>query len=72
LRGDSYSALANGVTSGSGIELDPYIIEDWVIGSSSDNGILIANMTERFIVRNCLLENSWDCGIFLSSVNNWL
>ncbi|NIP67606.1 MAG: hypothetical protein GWN76_06265, partial [candidate division Zixibacteria bacterium] len=31
----------NGVVSGSGTENDPYVIEGWVIGDFSDDGIII-------------------------------
>lgn len=48
----------NGVTGGSGTELDPYIIESWVIVSdgSASNGIFINNTDAFFIIRNCTIQ----------------
>jgi parallel beta-helix repeat protein len=71
---DSFTS-ANGVTSGSGTQADPYIIENWVIDASSAHGIYIRNTTAYFIVRNCLVENGnkyYDThtGIYLSNVAN--
>jgi len=48
----------NGVTEGSGTELDPYIIENWMIvndGSASE-GIFINNTDAYFIIRNCTIQ----------------
>jgi len=64
---------ANGITSGSGTQADPYIIENWVINASSANGIQIQNTIKYFVIRNCLIENGSPgdySGIFLASVSN--
>ena len=48
----------NGVTGGSGTEVDPYIIENWVIVSdgSASEGIFINNTDAYFIIRNCTIQ----------------
>jgi parallel beta-helix repeat protein len=67
---------SNGVTSGTGAIDDPWIIENWVISATSAHGIYIANTTDYFIVRNCLIENggsnaiSDKHGIYLSTAVN--
>jgi 5'-nucleotidase/UDP-sugar diphosphatase len=48
---------ANGVSSGSGTENDPYIIENWDINAENTNGIDIRNTTSNFIVRNCYVHD---------------
>lgn len=58
---------ASGVTSGSGTENDPYIIENWAIDASTGHGIWIQNTTAHFIIRNCLVKNG-DYGIYLKNV----
>ncbi len=83
--GDENFTFANGVVSGSGSELDPYVIENWAIDTSENNGIWIENTTRYFVIRNCLVENvSYDepsdddslvwvrihYGIFLDNVTN--
>jgi len=47
----------NGVTGGSGTEVDPYIIENWVIISdgSVSEGIFINDTDAYFIIRNCTI-----------------
>jgi parallel beta-helix repeat protein len=63
---------ANGVTSGSGTENDPYIIENWSINASSANGIEIKSTNVYFVIRNCLVENGGVAyhGIYLDNVVN--
>jgi PGF-pre-PGF domain-containing protein len=72
INGDANFTLANGVTGGTGTQLDPYIIENWVIDASSANGITIQNTNAYFIIRNCLVENGGGSysGIYLDSVIN--
>ena len=51
---------AHGVNGGgSGTEEDPYIIENWAIDASSTHGIYIHDTTMYYIIRNCLIENSY-------------
>jgi len=63
---------ANGVTSGSGTENDPYIIENWDISAENANGIGIRNTTVYFIIRNCVAENGGSSyyGIYFDNVQN--
>jgi parallel beta-helix repeat protein len=61
---------ANGVTSGSGTENNPYIIEGWDINASSANGIEIRNTTAYFVIRNCYVHNGGDRGIWFFNVKN--
>ena len=67
---------ANGVVSGNGTELNPYIIENWSIDvKGSSHGIHINDTNAFFIIRNCYLYNgtaepSQYNGIFLSEVSN--
>jgi len=55
---------ANGVTSGSGTETDPYIIENWDINASSANGIKIRNTDVYFIIRNCVIHASYQPSVY--------
>lgn len=64
---------ANGVTSGSGTENDPYIIENWIISAGEAHGIEIRNTTAYFVIQNCLIENGrgkFNAGIYLHNVTN--
>ena len=54
---DDFVVGQNGVVSGSGTEIDPYIIENWDINASSANGIEIRNTSLHFIIRNCLIHD---------------
>jgi parallel beta-helix repeat protein len=47
----------NGVTAGSGIQSDPFIIEGWNISASSADGIKIQNTNAYFIIRNCIIHD---------------
>ncbi|MDD1776168.1 MAG: S8 family serine peptidase [Candidatus Methanomethylicus sp.] len=64
--------LANGVSSGIGTGLDPYIIENWVINASSSNGIDIRSTNAFFIIRNCTVNglSSGNTGIYFYRVVN--
>jgi hypothetical protein len=61
--GDSQFTLANGVTSGTGTESDPYLIENWIIDASITDyttwgsGITILNANSHFVIKNCELIN---------------
>jgi parallel beta-helix repeat protein len=70
--GNAGFTAANGVTSGSGTESDPYIIENWCISASDANGIEIRNTSAYFTIRNCLVENGGSsyCGVYLENVTN--
>ena len=72
--GDAGFTPANGVTSGSGTVVDPFVIEGWDIDASSANGIEIRNTTAYFVIRNCYVHDGGDNnkhGIYFETVNNW-
>ncbi len=73
--GDSGFSRENGVTGGSGSVDDPYIIENWIINASlgiriirfgsfliSGPGILIANTTAYFVIRNVNVHSGLQVG----------
>jgi len=72
--GDDNFIPANGVTSGSGTENDPYIIENWDIWPHYiyENGIEVRNTTAYFIIRNCYVHSGASCtrGICFEGVIN--
>jgi parallel beta-helix repeat protein len=75
IEGDDDFTTENGVTGGSGTEEDPYLIEGWtIVGNGSvPVGILIANTTSWFILRDCVVSNfttGIGCGIDLVNVSN--
>jgi len=60
---------------GSGTDLDPYVIEDWVIDRKESSGhcIEIQNTTAHFRIENCTLTNATTldaAGIYLYNVTN--
>jgi len=71
---DGNSQLAATATSGSGIENDPYIIQNLVINASGtgNHGISIKNTNEYFILQNCLITDtdSVKYAIYISNVSN--
>ena len=63
----------NGVTSGSGTENDPYIVEGWDINAENTHGIEIRNTTAHFIIRKCYVHDGWvssKYGIYFENVIN--
>ncbi len=61
--------------SGSGTELDPYILEDLIVdGNLIDSCISISNSEAYFTIQHCTLNNSvlsgTDAGIYLFNVTN--
>lgn len=64
---------ANGVTGGSGISSDPFVIEGWEINASTSNGIRIRDTDAYFIIRDVYVHSglpSFRDGIVLyNSVN---
>jgi parallel beta-helix repeat protein len=74
---DFEDPVVSGVSSGTGTEEDPYIIEDWLIDGSSipwsaGVGIGIGNTTVHFIIRNVWVRNgsAYDEGVeFDTAVN---
>ena len=61
---------ASGVVWGSGTAADPYIITDWDISPSVEDGILIRDTDAHFIVRNCYVHDGAFGGISLSNCVN--
>ena len=53
---DSEFNVTNGVSSGTGTMLDPYIIENWNITVISGSGIFIHDTSAHFIIRNCWID----------------
>lgn len=72
IQDDSEFNSTNGVTSGSGTALDPFIIEGWEILAYGVDGIQIANTTAHFKIRNVTVSDggwTWS-GISLVNVTN--
>jgi uncharacterized repeat protein (TIGR01451 family) len=70
INGDLQFTTGNGVVSGSGTKVDPYVIENWIISNDSSMGILISNTNAFFVIRNCTVYGSNSCGIRLNNVVN--
>lgn len=67
--------LSNGVRSGSGTSIDPYIISDWEINATSYIGIYISWTDKYFIIRNVTINSTAqnNDGIWLETVSNaWI
>jgi len=57
INGDSDFNSANGVTGGSGTNLDPFVISGWSITSSSSNCIAISNTNAHFVIHDVILSS---------------
>ncbi|MHA1912645.1 MAG: NosD domain-containing protein [Candidatus Kariarchaeaceae archaeon] len=64
----------NGVSSGTGIVSDPFIIENWIINVPNDyHGIYIHDTTAFFVIRNCYIDAgtggspNYDSAIFVNN-----
>ena len=71
--GDGDFTAANGVTGGSGTEVDPWVIEGWEIDGTGLNwGIKIENTDDFFIISECYFNNYFDTfvPIYLTNVEN--
>jgi len=59
------------VRSGSGKELDPYVISDWIVNSTESDGIVIWGTSTHFLIARVeLLSASGNRGIYMSQVEN--
>ncbi len=59
IEGDAAFNVGNGVSDGSGTNVDPYIIDGWEIdGGGEGRCIFVANTTKHFVLRNCNLTNA--------------
>ena len=65
-------AKATGICTGNGTYSDPYIIEDFIIATYPESGILIENSNNYLIIRNCTIGHAgaYNAGIELVNVNN--
>ncbi|MEW6069373.1 MAG: NosD domain-containing protein [Candidatus Thermoplasmatota archaeon] len=76
IEGNANFTWANGVRSGNGTQSNPYIIENWDInasGASEDlraGGIHIGNTSVYFIIRNCIVHNSNQYGIYFCNITH--
>ncbi len=70
IQGDSDITAANGVTSGHGTQLDPYIIDGWEIDASEGNGIDISGTTAWLVIQNVFVHSSPSYGILISNAQN--
>ncbi|MCK4444598.1 MAG: right-handed parallel beta-helix repeat-containing protein, partial [Thermoplasmata archaeon] len=60
--GNGNFTIGNGVTSGIGTLLDPYVIEGWEINASFGHGIEIRNTDAHFVIRNVYVHSGWRGG----------
>jgi hypothetical protein len=56
INGNDDFTSENGITGGSGTSNDPYIIENWEIDASTQDGITIRNVSVYFTISNCYIE----------------
>jgi len=54
---------------GKGTKQDPYVIEDYVINTDKDAGIIISGTTKYFIIKNCYI-NAHYYGILIKNVKD--
>ena len=64
---DGNDELKNTASSGNGLALDPYILEDYIINASGSSGINISNTNAYFTLRNCTVYGGIH-GIYFSNV----
>ena len=72
INGNDQFTYANGVSTGDGTAVNPYIIENWDINASTAHGIYLQSTTASFVIRNCIIyggKSSYN-GIYLYNVNN--
>ena len=72
INGNDEFTSENGVTGGSGTSDDPYIIENWEINASFQDGITIRNTSVNFSIMNCLVHNggiNFDGIVFINVTN---
>lgn len=67
--GDSGFTSENGVSSGTGIVEDPFIIEGFEISNETGTGIKITGTNAFFVIRDCLVRDS-SYGIQLNALSN--
>ncbi|MBN2603127.1 MAG: right-handed parallel beta-helix repeat-containing protein [Candidatus Thermoplasmatota archaeon] len=57
INGNKDFTESNGVTSGEGTKNDPYIIKGWEINCTSQDGIVIRNVSKYFVIRDCYVHS---------------
>jgi hypothetical protein len=70
INGNANFTLANGVTNGSGILSDPYVIEGWDIDVAGINGIEILNTDVHFVIRDVYIHGGWELGVRFVNVTH--
>ncbi len=78
INGDANFTAANGVVSGDGTALNPFIISNWDISATLADGIAIGNANSYFIVRDCTVHDghrtfppgSGNVGIYLHNCSH--
>src|SRR3989441_4820999 len=74
INGDAGFTAANGITGGSGILTDPYVIQGWAISTDflccASPGIVISNTKAYFTTNNVYINNPGSAGIELANVQN--
>lgn len=59
------------VRSGSGAEADPFVISDWMVNSTDDDGIAIFGTTTHFVIARVELQSSnGNRGLYISDAEN--
>jgi parallel beta-helix repeat protein len=66
---DSGFNSSNGVTGGSGLPGNPYIIEGWEINTSASYGISIQNTNAYFVIRGVYVHGGYWSGIYMYMVS---
>ena len=56
INGDAGFNTTNGVVSGNGTSVDPYLIEGWSIDASAGNAVTISNTDKHFVLRDITLH----------------
>ncbi len=71
IESDAALTAANGVTSGSGTESDPFVIEGWNVDASGSNigGIAVSNLTSHLVIRNVYVHSDGTSSIGIGLVN---
>ena len=72
IHGNDDFTIENGITGGSGTSNDPYIIENWDISATSQDGIRIRNTSVFFEIKNCYIHEGGmrNDGIVFYNVTN--
>ena len=69
--GDDEFTYSNGVMSGSGTAVDPYVIEGWNISpANADYGVYVDHTTSHFVIRDCVIGGARIAGVYFNSVEN--